>query len=207
MLKQTPPKAYLRAPVALRRAPVELFFDIEVDPLRGICYLHGVVERIDGDNDKERFVYFFAEEVSDDAEHNAFARAYAYLASQENAAIYYYSKYERTQYRNLQKKYPDVCSPEDVERLFDPARAIDLYGDVVIKATEWPTRDHSIKTLAKHLGFVWRDTHPSGAASVEWFDRWCREHDPAVKQRILDYNEDDCRATRVLLDGIRELAI
>ena len=40
----------------------------------------------------------------------------------------------------------------------------------------------------------------------EWFDRWCRERDPAVKRRILDYNEDDCRATRVLLDRIRSLA-
>lgn len=205
MLKQTPPKAYLRAPIVLRRAPIELFFDIEVDPLRGICYLHGIVERLNGDNAKERFVYFFTDEVSNEAERDAFAQAYAYLAPQESAAIYYYSKYERTQYRNLQKKYPDVCSAEDIERLFDPARAIDLYGDVVIKATEWPTRDHSIKTLAKHLGFEWRDTHPSGAAAVEWFDRWCRERDPAVKQRILDYNEDDCRATRVLLDGIREL--
>jgi predicted RecB family nuclease len=143
--------------------------------------------------------------VSKDAERDAFAQAFAYLSQQEDAAIYYYSKYERTQYRQLQQKYPDVCSAEDIEQLFDPARAIDLYGDVVIKATEWPTRDHSIKTLAKHLGFAWRDTHPSGAASVEWFDRWCREHDPIVKQRILDYNEDDCRATRVLLDGIREL--
>jgi len=28
-----------------------------------------------------------------------------------------------------------------------------------------------------------------------------------MRQRILDYNEDDCRATRVLLDGIRALAI
>jgi predicted RecB family nuclease len=90
--------------------------------------------------------------------------------------------------------------------LFDPARAIDLYGDVVLKATEWPTRDHSIKTLAKYLGFTWRDTHPSGAASVEWFDRWCPERNPVIRQRILDYNEDDCRATRVLLDGIRGLA-
>jgi hypothetical protein len=27
-----------------------------------------------------------------------------------------------------------------------------------------------------------------------------------VRQRILDYNEDDWRATRVLLDGIRGLA-
>jgi predicted RecB family nuclease len=205
MLKRRPPKAYLRAPVALRVAPIELFFDLEVDPLRGICYLRGVVERLNGNNDQERFVYFFAPEVSDQAEHDAFAQAYAYLSQQKGAAIYYYSKYERTQYRNLQEKYPDVCGAEDIERLFDPARAIDLYGDVVIKATEWPTRDHSIKTLAAHLGFAWRDTHPSGAASVEWFDRWCREHDPAVKQRILDYNEDDCRATRVLLDGIRGL--
>jgi predicted RecB family nuclease len=126
MLKGTPPKAYLRAPVALRVAPVELFFDIEVDPLRGICYLHGFVERVDENNGTERFIYFFAPEVSNEAEHNAFAQAYAYLSQQETAAIYYYSKYERTQYRNLQEKYPDVCSAEDIEALFDSARAIDL---------------------------------------------------------------------------------
>jgi predicted RecB family nuclease len=110
-------------------------------------------------------------------------------------------------YRKLQATYPDVCDADAIERLFNPARAIDLYGDVVLQATEWPTRDHSIKTLARYLGFTWRDAHPSGTAAVEWFDRWCRERDPAVKQRILEYNEDDCRATRVLLDGIRELAI
>jgi len=62
------------------------------------------------------------------------------------------------------------------------------------------------QTLAKYLGFEWRDTHPSGAASIEWFDRWCRERKSEVRQRILDYNEDDCRATRVLLDGIRNLS-
>jgi predicted RecB family nuclease len=206
MLKGQPPKAYLRAPVSLRVTPVELFFDIEVDPLRDICYLHGVVERHGGRNDSERFVHFFAPEVTADAEREAFAEAYAYLSRQPDAAIYIYSKYERTHYRKLQAKYPQVCSVEDIELLFQPTRTIDLYGDVVIKATEWPTLDHSIKTLAKHLGFAWRDHHPSGAAAVEWFDRWCRERTPEVKQRIIDYNEDDCRATRVLLDGIRGLA-
>ncbi|HBN22622.1 MAG TPA: hypothetical protein DD412_05230, partial [Holosporales bacterium] len=91
------------------------------------------------------------------------------------------------------------------EELFDPEHAIDLYYDVVKKATEWPTKDYSIKTLAKYLGFNWRDTNPSGAASIEWFDRWIKTGDPQVRQRILDYNEDDCIATRVLLDGIRQL--
>jgi predicted RecB family nuclease len=207
MRSQPVPKPYLRAPITLRVAPVELFFDVEVDPLRGICYLHGLIERREGRNETEKFVYFLAEDVSPEAERDAFAAAYAYLAGQADAAIYFYSKYERTVYRKLQATYPEVCDADAIEHLFDPARALDLYGDVVLKATEWPTRDHSIKTLAKYLGFNWRDAHPSGAASVEWFDRWCRERDPAVRQRILDYNEDDCRATRVLLDGIRDLAI
>jgi predicted RecB family nuclease len=150
-------------------------------------------------------VSFFAEEATEALESDTFAAALDYFASRADAGIYYYSKYERTIYRKLQQKYPDICTPEDIEQLFDPGRAIDLYGDVVLRATEWPTRDHSIKTLAKYLGFSWRDIHPSGAASVEWFDRWCRERAPDIRQRILDYNEDDCRATRVLLDGIRGL--
>ena len=205
MLKAPVPRAYLRASVSLTMAPVELFFDIEVDPLRDICYLHGIVERHGGDNGSERFVSFFAETVTPEAERDAFAAAVAYLSSHIGSVIYYYSKYERTIYRKLQAKYPNVCAADDIEQLFDPKRAVDLYGDVVLKATEWPTRDYSIKTLARYLGFNWRDLHPSGAASIEWFDRWCKEQNPQVRQQILDYNEDDCRATRVLLDGIRSL--
>jgi predicted RecB family nuclease len=138
-------------------------------------------------------------------EKDASARGYAYLKAAQPAVIYCHSKYERTIHRKLQARFPDVCSADDVEALFHPTRAIDLYSDIVAKLTEWPTRDHSIKTLAKYLGFTWRDTHPSGAASIEWFHRWTQSGDPAIKQRILDYNEDDCRATRVLLDGLRAL--
>lgn len=207
MLKSSSPRPYLRLPIRLDVFFLELFFDVEVDPLRGICYLHGFVERRNGDNNSERFEGFFADEATREAERDAFAAALDYLNSRAGAGIYHYSKYERTIYRKLQQKYPEICSPEYVEKIFDPKRAVDLYGDVVLKATEWPTRDHSIKSLAKFLGFAWRDTHPSGAASIEWYDRWCRGRDPLIRQRILDYNEDDCRATRVLLDGIRALTV
>jgi predicted RecB family nuclease len=198
-------KPYLRAPVALPPAACELFFDIEVDPMRDVCYLHGFVERRNGDSATERFVAFFADDPTPEAEARAFAEAWGYMQAARPCTIYYYSKYERTIYRRLREKYPNVCTEADVEALFDPAQAIDLYFDVVQKATEWPTRDYSLKTLAKYVGFNWRDTHPSGAASIEWFDRWVATHTPAVRQHILDYNEDDCRATRVLLDGIRRM--
>jgi predicted RecB family nuclease len=79
MLKSTPPKPYLRAPVTLRVVPVELFFDVEVDPLRNICYLHGVVERRGGSNETERFVHFFATDLTADAERDAFAQAYTII--------------------------------------------------------------------------------------------------------------------------------
>jgi predicted RecB family nuclease len=206
LVKSLNPQPYLSAPLMLPHSDIEVFFDIETDPMRDFCYLHGMLERRGGDNSTERFEAFFATDLSAGAEHDAFAAAWAYLRARPSAIIYFYSKYERTIWRVLQRKYPEVCSAEDIETLFHPQRSIDLYYDVVQKATMWPTRDHSIKTLARFLGFQWRDTDPSGAASIEWFDQWVRTGDPVIRQRILDYNEDDCRATRVLLDGIRGLA-
>ncbi len=196
---------YLREPVSLPKADVELFFDIEVDPMREVCYLHGFVERRDGDNGRERYIPFLVETVTAKAEEATFSDAWHYVQEAQLATIYYYSKYERTIWRKLREKYPGVCTEEDLEALFDPGRSVDLYYDVVLRATEWPTRDFSIKTLAGYLGFAWRDAHPSGAASIEMFHRWVKTGDPEIRQRILDYNEDDCRATRVLLDGIRGL--
>jgi predicted RecB family nuclease len=205
LLTEPDARPYLTAPIALPDSDFDFFFDIEVDPLRDFTYLHGIVERRGGDNASERFIAFFAEDETPEAEREAFAQAITHLNSEPEATIWYYSKYERTAYRKLQARYPEVCSAQEIEDLFNPARAVDLLFDVVMKATEWPTHDRSIKTLAKYLGFNWRDTNPSGAASIEWFDRWVRERDPTVKARILDYNEDDCRATRVLLDGIQRL--
>jgi predicted RecB family nuclease len=207
LIKSPDPQPYLTEPVQFPVSDLEIFFDIEVDPMRDICYLHGFVERHGGKDDTESYVWFFTDDENEDEERRAFADAWQYLQERTHGVIYYYSKYERTIWRKLREKYPDVCSGDELEALFDPARAIDLYYDVVVRKTEWPTHDHSIKTLAKHLGFQWRDAHPSGAASIEWFDRWVRTRDQTIKQRILEYNEDDCRATRVLLDGIRGLAL
>lgn len=198
--------AYLKAPIALPATRHEIFFDIEADPMRDLVYLHGAVHRVDRDPATERFVAFTAEEPSREAERKAFADVMRHFAEHPDATIFYYSKFERTSFRKLQRRYPDVCTAEDVEALFTPPRAIDLYFDVVMKATEWPTRNHSIKTLAKHLSFAWRDTDPSGAASIQWYNSYVESRDPAILQRILDYNEDDCRATFVVLDGIRRLA-
>jgi len=93
----------------------------------------------------------------------------------------------------------------DIENMVSPDVAVDLYLGVVKPKTEWPTNDHSIKTLATYLGFKWRDKEPSGPASIEWYHRWVDTGDMNIQQRILDYNEDDCVAIRVLLDAVGDL--
>jgi predicted RecB family nuclease len=127
-------KAYLKAPLSLPAAQTELFFDIEADPMRDVCYLHGFVMRKDGLLG-ETFIWFFSDDATPEAERTAFAQAIEFFRAAQPAVTYYYSKYERTFYRKLQARYPDVCTSEEIETLFDPARAVDLYNDVVTQAT------------------------------------------------------------------------
>jgi predicted RecB family nuclease len=92
-----------------------------------------------------------------------------------------------------------------------PTEWIDIHD--VAKAqiqTEGPL---GLKQLAMAAGFHWRDANPSGEASMLWYEVATRQHGDvafASRQRILDYNEDDCRATRALRDwlngGAQQLA-
>jgi len=200
-------KPFLTEPTAFPGVDRELFFDVETDPMRDVCYLHGFLDRTGNDSATERYVSFFADDVSPEAEKEAFSKALAYIRQSGPCAIYHYSAYERTIWRKLQEKYPEVATAEEIGGIFEAESTVDLYLDIVAKRSEWPTNDHSVKTLATYLGFTWRDPTPSGAASIEWYHRWTESRDQTIRQRILEYNEDDCIAMRVLLDGLKALPV
>ncbi len=204
--KQPSPTPYFTEEVCLPMSDTELFFDIETDPFRSLCYLHGFVERTGKASKTEKYVAFFADEAVEEAERDAFAQAWAYVQERVDAVVYYYSHYERTIWKQLAGHYPDVATEEDVTALFEEERFVDLYSDVVKSRMIWPTYSLSLKTLAAFLGFRWRDTDPSGAGSIQWFHEWVETGDASIRHRILEYNEDDCRATRVLVDALTKLA-
>lgn len=104
----------------------------------------------------------------------------------------------------MQKNYPDVISEEEFANFFDNPNVIDLY-QVVLKSTDWPVGSYSLKALAQYIGFAWRDETPSGALSIQWFNEYIEKKDEKLLERILLYNEDDCKATMVIKDKIVEL--
>jgi uncharacterized protein len=183
----------------------EIFFDIEDDPTQEFVYLHGVYER-NTETGKERFLDFTAKECTDKGEKEAWAGFWDYIhpLPKGDFAVYYYSPHEKTVYKKLQKLYPEVVTAEEVEGFFDNPKVIDLY-QVVLKQTDWPLSSYSIKELAVYLGFQWRDKTPSGALSIQWYNQYLETGDKKILKRILEYNEDDCKATMVVKDGIEKL--
>ena len=178
----------------------ELFFDIEDDPTQDFVYMHGVYER---SPEGERYIDFTAHEISPEAEKETWVNFWKYIQTlpKDNFSVYYYSHHEKTTYRKMQKKYPDVISGKEVDDFFDNPNVIDLYK-IVMKNTDWPLSNYSLKALAVYLGFEWRDKTPSGALSIEWFNKYIETKDQKEMERILLYNEDDCKATMILKDGL-----
>jgi RNase_H superfamily len=107
----------------------------------------------------------------------------------------------------LRRRYPDVCSAEQVEALSWSARVIDLYSDVVAPHREWPLQSYGLKAIAKSCGFRWRVADAGGASSIAWFDEWRRTGDRTVLERIIDYNRSDVIASAVVLDALRDLRV
>lgn len=84
---------------------------------------------------------------------------------------------------------------------------IDLHDLAKVQIqTEGPL---GLKQLAVSAGFKWRDVNPSGEASMLWYEVAARDEGAEAmvsRQRILDYNEDDCRATKSLRDWLNGAA-
>lgn len=193
-------KPVVYSQIELPQVHYELFFDIEDDPTQEFVYLHGVYERTPSG---ERFLDFTARDNTPEAEKEAWLGFWDYIRvlPQDDFAVYYYSAHEKTTYRKMQKEYPEVISEHELEKFFANPNVVDLYA-IVLKQTDWPLPSYSIKELAVYLGFKWRDETPSGALSIQWFNDYLKTKDEKILTRILEYNEDDCKATMILKDEL-----
>ena len=186
------------------KVSVELFFDIETDPTQNLVYLYGIYERR---NNEEKFISFLAKDNTSKEEKLAWQKLWDYMKAlpKNDYAVYHYSPYERTICKKMGELYPGIVSKDEVEEFFDNSNVIDLY-EVVCKKTDWPLSSYSIKGIASYLGFNWRDKTPSGALSIQWYNEYLEKKDEKILKRILEYNEDDCKATLMLKDKLESFS-
>jgi len=187
----------LRAKPDLPESRVELFFDIESDPLRDFDYLFGIVKV---ENGKEEYIPFLADYPDKEGENwRAFVQ---FIEGHHDAIIYHFGWYESEVVRRMAAKYgASSIAVGAFER-----NMIDLLV-TVRSSVIFPLTFYSLKDIGAYIGFHWRSEDANGANSVLWFENWLRHKDESIRRKILEYNEDDCRATYVLQRWLREQSL
>ena len=164
-----------------------LVVDIESDPLRDVHYLIGVL-LVDGD--REEFIPFLARTPEDEGK--MWQEFLLFIDDYPDARLYHYGWYELDVFRRLGEAYgiPDRIAQQLETRMVD---VLTRLRESVI----FPLSFYSLKDVAKYLGFAWRHPEASGQNSVVWYQQYLDGDEQALKD-IIEYNEDDVRATWML---------
>ena len=177
----------------LPKGDTELHFDIEGDPFLGVEYLFGILIREDGE---EEYRTFLAENPEDEGK--AWLAFCDFIEGYVGTPIYHYGWYELDVVKRLSARYG--ISAKAAEAL-EHRHMIDL-NRLIQHTVIFPLHFYSLKDVCRHLGFAWRADDASGANSVLWFQEWLSGQDRKMLQKIIDYNEDDVRATAYLKDWL-----
>ena len=76
---------------------------------------------------------------------------------------------------------------------------------IIEKFSIFPLYFYYIKDIAKlkFLNLEWRHEKTGGGQSVFWYAQWLETGDSEILSDIINYNEDDVRATEYLFDWIK----
>lgn len=181
---------------------VDMFVDFEglIEPINKEMddYLIGVLVR-DRNTKTEKYHSFIAEDKNEQKMIEDFI---AFIKSQpEDAKIYHWHVYEQIHIKKLSAKYDIDCS-------FLLDRMVDL-AKISTRCVAFPTFTNSLKEIATYLEFSW--THDldniDAVTSMLAYNKYIENKNKDDFQLVVDYNKDDCVATRIVKDWFEKNVI
>lgn len=215
-LTDTPLIRRLEQPV-VARADVEVDVDMESYGEHG-AYMWGTL--LTDNADPSRPVVYRAfvtwEPLPTRDEGRSFGEFWTWLSAERDAAheagktfaAYCYSQQAENRWLlGSAKRFaviPGVPSLAEVEAFIASDEWVDIY-EAVGRNFVCPN-GKGLKRVAPVAGFTWRDAEASGEASMDWYREAVglgeTTMDLTQRRRLLEYNEDDVRATKVLREWI-----
>lgn len=179
----------------------EIFFDLEAtmpdEELNNSTitnYLFGMIIREEGN---EEFIPIVAKTLEE--EEKIFKEFIRLVSEKMDFVIYYFHHFEKT---NLLRMFEEYGADEKIKNKI-MENFIDL-RIVILGTVTFPTTKNGLKEIAKYLGFKWRHKDVNAKESMAWFFEYMENGDKEKLQKIIDYNEDDCKATMIIKDWLVE---
>jgi len=114
-----------------------------------------------------------------------------------NAPIYHYGSYEPKAIAELEARYGKEMT-DLRSRLVNISTHI--FGNIY-----FPVRSNTLKDIGRFIGAQWRSEGATGLQSLVWRHKWEQTGDARYRDRLVEYNEDDCVALRRLANCITQI--
>ena len=200
--------AYLHNKPVLREAghfppppkKYNLYFDFEATETFtkdnvSFVYLIGI-----WDKEKDKYVSFVAKTPQEEL--SIFEQFYDYIQDFNDTALYHWTEYEVKKMKNLAQK-----NPQDAEKLNALCAICYDLKVAVNKAFYLPAPSFSLKAAAPAFGFNWRQDDCGAMDSMVYFTSWLKTGNEDLLNKVLMYNEDDCKAMLDLEQKLRNAEV
>jgi Transposase IS66 family/RNase_H superfamily len=175
-----------------------VFLDVEGDADQQFYYLAGLLIS-DGHSTTQHS--FWANSQSDETE--MWASCVRVLSDVSPCHIMCYGEFDRVFLHRMKTRYPDIqCAPGLIDTLLTNSTNV---LSLIYAHIYFPTYSNGLKDIASHLGFAWTCPSASGQYARVWRCQWELSSDPALKDRLIAYNMDDCKALEVVFGAIERI--
>ena len=186
-------------------SPLDVFFDLEADPLAmdgGLEYLFGWTEvRPDGEVDYH--VTWAHDRVAEKAALEAFIDLVMERRARDPGMhVYHYGGYESGALKRLMQRH--ATREDEIDVLLRAGILVNLYDHVVRQALLASVESYSIKRLEVFYMPEREGGITNAGFSIVEYERWIEEQDQAILDAIAAYNRDDCISNLKLRDWLEE---
>jgi DNA-directed RNA polymerase subunit RPC12/RpoP len=148
---------------------------------------------------KETFHSFWADQKSD--EPVILAQLVETIGQLPDFHVLHFGKYENVALKRIRARSPDSLHPA-IDLILE--RSTNVLS-VIHPHVYFPTYSNGLKDIGRFLQFERAHENATGLHSIVWRKSWDGNHDPDIKARLIQYNQDDCRELRHIADFIQGL--
>lgn len=178
-------KIFIQKLPELEKKEVEIFFDIESIPDKDFYYLIGVIVKTETTQTEHSF---WANGITE--QQDIFIRFIELIIAQRDFVVYHYGSYEVQVLKRISKKLPQQYQNKINLIIDNSFNILTLISNDIYT----PTYTNGLKDIANYLDFKWSDEKASGLQSIVWRYNWELNPDTKLKEQLITYNIEDCRA-------------
>jgi len=132
------------------------------------------------------------------AESEIFAQFLDVVTRHEALRLYCYGNYEKTFITRMRRQ------ARRKKRVDAVLAALTNVLTIIYPHVYFPTYSNGLKEVGAYLGCHWSEPEASSISSVVWRKNWERTGKECWKEKLLQYNLEDCHALRKVCDFLSE---